>query len=101
MKNWIFVFLASTTFGLLPPLSQSTRELRELINDPRLYENLGGSEIIQKIIRTENGYLVVTQNYEMAVDVHYQRREERRIGPAQFELEFQAPRSRVRESFSK
>jgi hypothetical protein len=89
MKKWIFVCLASTTFGLLPPLAQSTRELKELLNDPRLYEALGSAEMIQEIVRIDHGYRVFTQNYAIQVNLHYKRGG--MIGPAQFELEFESP----------
>lgn len=91
MKKLIFIFLASTTFAALPPLAQSTRELQALLADTRLYESLGSAELIKDIIRTEKGYLVLTQNYAMRVDVKYGGGDRKVIGPIHFELEFQQP----------
>ncbi len=93
MKNWIFLCLASTNFALLPPLAQSTAELKALLNDPRLYEFLGSAESIREIIRTERGYLVITANYMMQVNIEYERGV-MKIGPAQFEFDFQIPSAR-------
>ena len=88
MKKWIFILLASTTFGALPPLAQSVRELQALLADGRLYEALGSAEVIQEIVKTERGYLVMTQNYSMEIDIKYGGGEKRIIGPVHFELEF-------------
>lgn len=87
----IFIFLTSTTFALLPPLAQSTRELRALLDDNRFYSSLGSAEQIQEIIRNETGYLIVTQNYSMQVDIKYGGRDHRIIGPARFEFTFNPP----------
>jgi hypothetical protein len=92
MKKLVFVLLASTTFAALPPLAQSTREMQSLLSDSRFYESLGSAEQIKDIIRTEKGYLVLTQNYAMRVDVKYGGSNDQKwAGPAQFQLEFQAP----------
>ncbi len=91
MKKMIFILLASTTFAALPPLAQSKRELQTLLSDNRFYESLGSAEFIQEIIHTDQGYLVVTQNYTMRVDVKYGCEDRKMIGPVPFELEFNAP----------
>ncbi len=92
MKKLILVFLASTTFAVLPPLAQNTRELQAILADPRLYESLGGAELIRELIRTEEGYLILTQNYAMQVEVIYEGRGDQKwVGPAQFHLEFHRP----------
>ena len=49
MKNFCFIFLASTGFAVLPPLAQSTREIQALLADPHFYESLGSAELIQDI----------------------------------------------------
>lgn len=91
MKKLIFILLASTIFGALPPLAQSIRELQSVLADSRFYNTLGSAEMIKEIIRTESGFLILTQNYEMSVDVKYGGGERKGIGPIHFELEFQRP----------
>ncbi len=91
MKKLIFVFLVSSGFAALPPLAQSTRELQALLSDSRFYSSLGSAEMIREIIRTENGLLVLTQNYAMRVDVKYGGRDREVVGPIHFDLEFQHP----------
>jgi len=91
MKKLIFIFLASTAFAALPPLAQSTRELQSLLSDTRFYDALGSAELIKDIIRTEKGYLVLTQNYAMRVDIEYGGGDKKIIGPIHFELKFHQP----------
>ena len=91
MKKLMFIFFASATFAALPPLAQGIRELQTLLADQRLYESLGSGEAIKEIIRTESGYLVVTRNYELQVDLKYGGGDRRLIGPIHFELEFKEP----------
>jgi hypothetical protein len=90
MKMLFFIFVASTAFTALPPLAQSTRELQAMLSDTRFYDSLGSAEYIQDIQRTEGGYLVTTPRYVMQVDVRYVRNE-RKIGPVPFELDFHQP----------
>jgi hypothetical protein len=91
MKKLLFIFFASVSFAALPPLAQSTREMQAVLSDSRFYDTLGSAEVIKELIRTEKGYLVLTQNYAMRVDVKYGGGDQRRIGPVHFELEFQQP----------
>lgn len=92
MKSICFAlaFFASSLFGALPPLAQSSKEIQAILADPRLQEQLGSAEVIHEIIRTNGGYVVMTQSYSMRVDVHYSN-EPRRIGPVSFHLEFYPP----------
>ncbi len=91
MKKLIFIFLASSTFAVLPPLAQSTREVQALLADGRFYDALGSAEQIKEIIRTDKGYLVFTENYAMRVDIKYGGGDKKIMGPIHFELEFYKP----------
>jgi hypothetical protein len=74
----------------LPPQYQEAREREAIQNDPRLSEFLGNAEILE-IRKVEGGYVVVTDAYEMQVDVHYLPLEKNFCGPAKFELSFSQP----------
>lgn len=92
MKKIFFICIASASFAALPPLAQSTRELQALLSDSHFYPSLGSAESLKEIIRTEKGFLVLTQHYSMRVDVKYVGRGGQTIvGPAHFELEFYPP----------
>jgi hypothetical protein len=71
----------------LPPLAQSTREIQAILSDKRTYESLGSAEQIQEVRKTETGYLITTRNYELQIDLHYQRGT-KLAGPVPFELEY-------------
>ena len=90
-KLLLILFVTTTAFGALPPLAQGIREMQALFSDHRFYEGLGSAEILKDVIRTESGYLVLTQNYAMKVDVNYERRSDGMVGPVQFDLEFNTP----------
>jgi hypothetical protein len=92
MKKWIFVLVASTTFAVLPPLAQSTKEMQAILSDAQFYSSLGSAEVIKDIMRTEQGYLVLTQHYAMLVDVVYEKNTDQKwVGPVKFHLKFHPP----------
>jgi hypothetical protein len=91
MAQFFLLFIVSSGFALLPPLAQSAREMQAILSDPRLYESLSSAEVIQEVMRNEAGYLVVTQNYTLQVDLRTISREPKNYGPARFELEFHLP----------
>ncbi len=95
MKKWIFILLATSGFTALPPLAQNMRELKALLADEHLYEMLGSPEMIQAIVRNDEGYLLTTPHYTLQVNVHYLPAESGLIGPVRFQLEFQPPVDKI------
>ncbi len=81
---------AQPRLGVLPPAIQRNREIQAILADPFIYSRLGASEMVESIQKTENGYLITTQNFTVSVEVVYVR-EGRKIGPAEFRLEFSEP----------
>lgn len=75
-----------TILQALPPNVQEAREIKAILEDSRLYERLKG-EMIEKIERTEGGYLITTPTDGFFVQVHYLPN--KIIGPAKFEIIFQ------------
>jgi len=71
--------------GLLPPWAQTKVEKEAIQKDPRLNDFIGEEKIID-IIKTENGYAVITEKHRLEVEVKYTPRGY--PGPAKFELEF-------------
>jgi hypothetical protein len=80
------------SYAILPPLYHGLNELKAIINDPRLYQNLQSSEIIEKIEKVNDGYIIYTQERKVKVDINYLPIQ--RPGPGQFELTFQIPQCR-------
>ncbi len=87
MKKIALILLSITTLqAALPPLAQSNREIKQIVSDPRLYEKLGGAEVISEIIKIDGGYEVRTLHKVVFVKVNYLPIQQ--PGPARFELEF-------------
>jgi hypothetical protein len=84
----LFLGAAAALQAALPPLAQSAREINALVSDPHLQELLGSPESIETIVRTEEGYALMTPHYLLRVDVHYL---EGKIGPVPFEFTFHIP----------
>lgn len=82
----MFLLIAQSSFALLPPLAQSIDELKQLLNDRQLGQKLGMAEPIEEIRRMNGGYLILTPQQQLQVDINYNP--SRRIGPAQFTFEF-------------
>ena len=80
---------ASTVCGVLPPLAQSSRELQTILSDGRLLECLGSAGLLHNIVKTEEGYLIITRDHKLRVDVEYLPTH--RVGPAAFQLHFYEP----------
>jgi hypothetical protein len=87
MQITSLILASSHVLAALPPMAQSAREIRAILDDPHMHEQLGSAERIHEIVRNESGYLVKTDHYTLQVDVIYGGTE-RRIGPIQFRLEF-------------
>ena len=85
------IAVAHPMVAALPPGIQRTRELLALLQDPRLFDLLGSAEMIELIEKTEMGYLLYTDHFKLAVNVHYLPRTDRFAGPVKFALEFEQP----------
>ena len=81
--------LSSPAIALLAPLNQSVAEMQALVSNPQLTANVPSSEQIVDVVRTPQGYLVLTTNYLMMVDVVYQP--QTMPGPQKFDLVFRKP----------
>lgn len=92
MKQWLLLALlfSAGLHAALPPFAQSTREIRALLADPKLYELLGSAEAIHQITRTETGYFLMTGKYVLSVDVEYGSTHGI-AGPIPFTFTFQTP----------
>jgi len=77
---------------LLPPEIQEEIEKQAILANPKLVELLGNA-IIESIEKNEDGYLVITSDYQMQIDVKYLPQP--MPGPAQFELNFHQPKPRA------
>lgn len=90
MKKFIFLFISiftvSSTYAMLPPLYHTLNEIKGILSDERLAQELGSAEGITKIEKNDEGYLITTYRYQLQVDVHYIP--QKLIGNPKFELKF-------------
>lgn len=86
----LFCLLGAGSLGaILPPVYESVKEYKALLDDRQLTEKLGSGESILAIKRIDQGFFILTTRYTMSVDVIYDPTE--RIGPAAFHLVFHEP----------
>lgn len=85
----VFCLVANSVFAALPPVYQSTREFRALLDSTSLPEELGSGEAIRSITRDDKGFIVKTTKYTLRVDVIYDPMDH--PGPAKFHLSFHNP----------
>lgn len=90
MKNILILFCAlcivSTAEAVLPPLYSSIAEIKAILDDKRLADELTAGQAITDIKRTDTGYLVVTPKYNLQIDISY--KPQKMPGPAHFEFAF-------------
>jgi hypothetical protein len=82
--NSIYVDL---TLKALPPAAQVLREWQALLKHPEFAALLSSGETVQKISRTESGFLIETENHIVDVEIRY-KGAGGLLGPAQFDLIF-------------
>lgn len=90
MKKQLFflcLLAVQTATAALPPLWQSVNEIKTILDDPRFGTELESGELILKIKKTDEGWLIVTNRHRLYVKVIEQP--QTRPGPAKFTLEFQ------------
>lgn len=96
MKILILTALASLTLlssleATLPPLYQTSTEIKAILMDQQLGQKLQSGEVIMKIEKNEKGYEILTNQHRLQVDVNNQPAE--RPGPTPYTLEFHDPQT--------
>jgi hypothetical protein len=77
---------AASACAALPPLYESAKEIRALLESPKLGELLGSGDAIQSITKVDDGFIVATTKHIIKVDVVYDPVDH--PGPAKFHLVF-------------
>lgn len=78
-------------YEILPPGVQRVRELSAIFTDPRLHELFRNNEILLSVEKTQEGYLIKTENFSLPVKVSYLPNSKGFAGPAKFKLDFEEP----------
>lgn len=94
MSKYIALIIGVLTFvqpafAALAPLNEGVVEIKAILSNEKLYDAIGSGETIQKIQKTESGYVVITREHELVIDVKYLPVSH--PGPQKFELHFNKP----------
>lgn len=73
-------------FALLAPIYESGREIKMILDDPRLEKSFGAGQMILSIVKNEQGYVVETQDYKLQVKVT--QSPTGKIGPVGLKVDF-------------
>jgi hypothetical protein len=73
--------------AILPPLFQTSQELKAVLDGDRLGKALPSGEPIIDIHKNDKGYEIITAHYHVQANIVY--KQTGRPGPAQFEVEFE------------
>lgn len=88
MKFFIlsFMLFAKCSFALISPYHQEAIEIKTILNSTEFHQLVHSNEIIQKIEKIDDGYLIQTTSSLIRVEVTYQQNTT--PGPAQFTLSY-------------
>lgn len=93
MKKYILALIIAmngvSVHAVLPPLYETIKEYKALLDDPRLVDSLTSGESIIAINKQYNTFEVVTNQRRLIVKVEYDQQSQ--PGPAEFHLEFSEP----------
>jgi hypothetical protein len=72
--------------ALLPPLYQTSSEIKAILADEQLGQKLQSGEVIEKIEKNAQGYEITTNQHKLLVKVVYEHA--KGPGPAHYKLLF-------------
>lgn len=95
MRKTLFTLLfigmmSSPVFAILSPIHQSVKEIDAILWSRELSQHFNQADTIQEIKRVDNGYVVITEDKQMMVEVIYIPSQ--RVGPQEFKLVFHPAR---------
>ena len=82
----VFIAMQGGLWGALPPLYQGLAELKAVLNNNQLSQQLQSGEVITSIKKTDIGYQITTNQHTLDANVVY--KEQAQPGPAQFDIKF-------------
>ena len=83
------VLLSVNIFSVLSPFYQSSKEIESILSDSRLAKKLTPYDQIYNIVKSEEGYLIITQNSFLKVDVV--PIPSKMVGPVKYKIIFHDP----------
>lgn len=93
MKHLGLALLLTLSFmqieALLPPLYQTSSEIKAMMENKQLGQKLQSGEVIEKIEKNDQGYEITTNKNRLQVNVTYENQSY--PAPAQHNLSFEDP----------
>lgn len=83
------LLMSAPSHAVLPPLYQTSKEIKSILASPELDKKLHAGEVIMQITKNETGYEITTNQHRIQVDIIYQHTG--KIGPAEYTIEFHNP----------
>lgn len=80
------VLMTSGLEAALPPLWQGTAEVKAILDDQQLSKVIPDGDVLIKIVKIHDGYLLITNKRKVKVKVNYEKNQ--MPGPAKFQIEF-------------
>lgn len=80
------ILLAGSANAALPPLWQGVNEVKAILEDQQLSNALPSGDVLIKIVKKPDGYLLITNKRKVLVKIIPQ--ESAMPGPTKFKLEF-------------
>lgn len=85
-KLTFLLFFPCIASAALPPAWQGVAELKAILNAPELPEYLESGDVIQGVLREENGWRIETNHRSITIEVI--PKDQKMPGPKSFELKF-------------
>lgn len=83
----MILVLNASSFAALPPLHQSVREIKAILESSEVIQKLGSGRTITNINHKRNFYIVTAEDCLLQVDIRYVSSPVIEPGPAKFNLE--------------
>jgi|688.fasta_scaffold2056354_2 hypothetical protein len=81
------IFTKVSIFAALPPFAEDKRIVIEILKDEKLANFIPYGDVLVRIEKYDDGYLLTTNKRAVLAIVHYESSD--RIGPRNFNIEFQ------------
>jgi hypothetical protein len=89
LRNALYTFpflLATACHGALPPMPQSIREIKSVLDDEFLTSSEMSGQAILELKRTNDGFLIETTDF--IIPVYLEKIPQKIMGPIQYKISF-------------
>ncbi len=84
----VLSLFALPLFAALPPFAEAKREIKAILESEELAQFIPYGDCLEQIIRTEEGYRIITNKREVEAIIHCE--ESSTPGPKKFNIEYKS-----------